>query len=495
MAFLIASIFCVSYRSGVRNDVTDVGHAREVHDNTLKAETVACVLGAAVTAKVYVPPVILFAKTTLFHTRQKHVKALLTLASADDLADAGHQKVHCGNRLAVVVEAHIERLDLLGIVDHEDGLLVDHLGEVSLVLGLQIAAPGNGILELVTALDKKVNSLGIGYLFVIALCQHIQTLKKGLVHKAIEEVQLLGAGVQHVTDDVLDHIPRQLHIIGKIGKGDLRLDHPELGRVSCGVGVLSAEGGAKGINVTEGHSVGLALQLTGNGKVGALSEEILGKVNLAVLSTRRIVHIQRGYAEHLARALTVGSGDQRGVYVHEASLMEKLVNRKSNLAAHAEDRGEQIGSGTKVCDLAQEFYAVSLLLQRIVGGGCALNVDGSRLDLKGLLVVGGQHKGTLDYDSRANVQLCDLGKVLNELTLKNDLYALMTATVIKVDEAAILAGSYTSYPTAEGHLAVSKGLHIRMKPFDQISFHMTPFGAARRLVANYISVYHFFGRL
>ena len=85
-------------------------------------------------------------------------------------------------------------------------------------------------------------------------------------------------------------------------------------------------------------------------------------------------------------------------------------------------------------------------------------------------------------DSRANVQLCDLGKVLYELTLKNDLNALMTASVIEVDKAAILACSYTSHPTAEGHLAIGKGLHIRMKPLDQISFHnVYSLGAQRQL--------------
>ncbi len=42
------SILCIPYRSGVRNDIADVGHAREVHNDALKAESVACVLGTAV---------------------------------------------------------------------------------------------------------------------------------------------------------------------------------------------------------------------------------------------------------------------------------------------------------------------------------------------------------------------------------------------------------------------------------------------------------------
>ena len=39
-----------------------------------------------------------------------HLKALLPLTAADQLADLRHQDVHRGNGLAVVVQAHVERL-------------------------------------------------------------------------------------------------------------------------------------------------------------------------------------------------------------------------------------------------------------------------------------------------------------------------------------------------------------------------------------------------
>ena len=70
-----------------------------------------------------------------------------------------NQHIHGGDRLAVVVEAHIEGLDLTGIVGDEYRLVEDLLGEVALMLGLQVDAPGNGLcvvdasvsVELVTA--------------------------------------------------------------------------------------------------------------------------------------------------------------------------------------------------------------------------------------------------------------------------------------------------------------------------------------------------------
>ena len=121
---------------------------------------------------------------------EKHIKALLSLASADDLANAGNQHIHSGNRLAVVVESHIEGLDLLGIINNEYGTAVHLLGQVSLVLGLQIAAPGYGILEVCARLGQQLNSLGVGHLCIIRVAKRGESVEKALVNKGIEECKL-----------------------------------------------------------------------------------------------------------------------------------------------------------------------------------------------------------------------------------------------------------------------------------------------------------------
>ena len=72
-------IFCVSYGSGIRENVADVGNTREIHYDTLKAETEACVLGSAVLAEVEIPPIVLLLESKLIHTSGKDVKSLLTL--------------------------------------------------------------------------------------------------------------------------------------------------------------------------------------------------------------------------------------------------------------------------------------------------------------------------------------------------------------------------------------------------------------------------------
>ena len=45
--------------------------------------------------------------------------------------------------------------------------------------------------------------------------------------------------------------------------------------MTLGVGVLGAESGAEGVDIAEGHSEVFAVELAGDGEVGALAEEVL----------------------------------------------------------------------------------------------------------------------------------------------------------------------------------------------------------------------------
>ena len=114
---------------------------------------------------------------------------------------------------------------------------------------------------------------------------------QALVDELVEEGHLLRRVVQDVGDDELDHILGELHVVGEVGKRDLRLDHPELGRVAGGVGVFGAEGRAEGIDVAEGLREGLAVELAGDGQVRLLAEEVLAVVDLAVLGAGQVVKI------------------------------------------------------------------------------------------------------------------------------------------------------------------------------------------------------------
>ena len=213
-------------------------------------------------------------------------------------------------------------------------------------------------------------------------------------------------------DDVADHIPCERHIVVEVGKGDLRLDHPEFRSVARGVGILRAEGGTEGVDVAERHSVGLTLELSRDGEVRALAEEVLRKIDVSVLGAGQVLEIQRGDAEHLASALTVGARDQGRVHIDEAAGMEEIVNGEGDLAAHAEDGGEKIRPRAKICLLPQEFHGMPFRLEGIIGGRGALYGDLRRFQLEGLLCPRGQGQDARHDKRRADVLCGDLVVIL-----------------------------------------------------------------------------------
>src|SRR3984893_1881120 len=93
--------------------VADVGEAGDVGEGTLEAEAEAGVRHRAVAPEIAVPGVVLLVDAALGHIAVQYVETLLALAAADDLADPRRQYVHCRDRAAVVVEAHVEGLDSL----------------------------------------------------------------------------------------------------------------------------------------------------------------------------------------------------------------------------------------------------------------------------------------------------------------------------------------------------------------------------------------------
>lgn len=58
--------------------------------------------------------------------KQVHLQALLPLEPPDELAHFGHQHIHRRHSPAIIVGAHVERLDALRVVLHDDRLL-EHL--------------------------------------------------------------------------------------------------------------------------------------------------------------------------------------------------------------------------------------------------------------------------------------------------------------------------------------------------------------------------------
>ena len=197
----------------------------------------------------------------------------------------------------------------LGVVGDEHGLFKDLLGEIALMLGLEVGAPLHLVVEFVVVLFEQLHRLGVAHPAEVGGGHMLQPLLEALVHEGVEEVDLVGALLHDGADDVLDHGLGHVHVALEVAEGHLRLDHPELGGVALGVGILRPEGGAEGVHVAEGHGEVLGVELAGDGQVGGLAEEVLAVVHLAVLGAGRVLHVQGGHPEHLAGALAVGGGD------------------------------------------------------------------------------------------------------------------------------------------------------------------------------------------
>ena len=226
--------------------------------------------------------------------------------------------------------------------------------------------------------------------------------------------------------------------------------------MALGVGILRPEGRAEGVHIAEGHGEVLGVQLAGDRQVGGLAEEVLGEVDGAVLVAGRILGVQGGDPEHLTGALAVAGGDDGGVDIDEAPLLEELVDGVGRHAPHPEGGGEQVGPGTQVLDGPQELHAVALLLQGIVGGGGALHQDGGGLQLQRLLGLRSQLHRAGDDEGGAHVLPGDLFVIIQGGGLHDHLQVFEAGTVIQFDEAKALQVADGAHPSANGKLLAVK---------------------------------------
>ena len=120
----------------------------------------------------------------------------------------------------------------------------------------------------------------------------MQTFEKCVVDELIEECQLIWAGIQNMRNDIFRHRLGEVHIIRKIGEGDLRFDHPKLRGMALGIGALGAESRPERINLRKCLCEAFAVELSGNGEICGFAEEILCEIHPAVLCFRQIVHIE-----------------------------------------------------------------------------------------------------------------------------------------------------------------------------------------------------------
>ena len=313
-----------------------------------------------------------------------------------------------------------------------------------------------------------------------------QTLDEPLVDELVQHRELVGAAIHHLVDDVLQHVFRKVHVVFKVGEGDLGLDHPELSRVALRVGVLRAKRRPEGVHVTEGHGEVLGIELAGHGKACRLAEEIAAPVDFPCVKfparlgggflahARHVLHIERGHAEHLACPLAVGRRDDRGIYVDEPAVLEEAVNGRSRDAADAENGAEEVRARTEVLLGAQELDRGALLLQRVVRRGGAFNGDALGGELEGLLRLGGELQRTLANKGGAYVLSCDLVVVLQRFAAHHHLEVAKAASVVQGDETEVLHVAHRADPTRHGDFGAPERVDVGEQLGDFRTLHHSP---------------------
>ena len=73
-----------------------------------------------ITPQVRIPPIVLGPELVKLQIVKELIETFLALCAADDFADARDQDIHRGDRLAVVVQAHVKRFDLARVIEDRD---------------------------------------------------------------------------------------------------------------------------------------------------------------------------------------------------------------------------------------------------------------------------------------------------------------------------------------------------------------------------------------
>ena len=274
--------------------------------------------------------------------------------------------------------------------------------------------------------------------------------------------------VQGVLDEVFHELLGELHVVVDVVEGHFRLDHPELREVARGVGVLRPEGGAEGVDLAHGGGAELALELAAHGEAGLLAEEVLGEIHIALLVQRDVLEVHRGDLEHVAGALRVGFGDERGVQIDEALVVEELVDGESHGVADAEDGAEGVRPEAHVRDAAEVLQGGVLLLEREAHRvAFADDLDLLGLDLHGLAAADGGDELALHGEGGAGGDALE-ELLVEEFRVRDYLDVIDGGTVVEGDEFDLSVASLRPDPTFGQHF------RARLHPeqfLDLASFH------------------------
>ena len=286
--------------------------------------------------------------------------------------------------------------------------------------------------------------------------KRLQLADGGLFDALDEEAEVVLSLIQYGFEQVLQERFGQVGVVVQVGKSNLGLDHPKLGEVTRGVGVLGAERRAEGIDLGHREAVGLDVELARDGQEGLFAKKVLRIVDAALGIARQVGQIQRRHPKHLARALGIRGGDDGGVYPVEALLVEEAMHRLRQAVPNARHRPKQVRTRTQMRHIAQKLQRVRLGLDR-VSLGIVDPADG--LDVRGLhlkaltLALRGDQRASNQHRA-ASSQPLDFALVVSERSLRHDLDRMKTRAITDVYKRQPSLGIPTgSHPATDCNFA------------------------------------------
>jgi len=269
--------------------ILDVLHAGRHHNHPFESQTKTAVRNSSVLSEVSVPPVGINIEVALLDPGVEHVKSVLSGRASNDLSDLGHKHVHSLDCLVIVVQLHVEGLDLLGVVINDNWTLEHLVCQVLLVLTGKIASPEDLVLELEFlgfVLDVSLEDLdALCVCDSLEFCSNdlVESLNETLLDSLVEEVQVILVVEEDVFHAELNVIFSAVHVVLQGGEDHLGLDHPELAQMSRGVAVLGSEGGTECVAVSKADGDGLDIELARDRKESGLAEHVLLVVDSLLL--------------------------------------------------------------------------------------------------------------------------------------------------------------------------------------------------------------------
>ena len=430
------------------NHVADILHTGYEKHQAFEAETETGVRTRAVFADIEVPPNVFVRNSHFLGASHECIVVFFTNRTTDDFTDLREEHIGALHRFAVFVGLHVERLDFLRVINHDHRLLEVLFHEIAFVFGSQVAAPVYGELKLFAlgnGFFEQTNTFCVRQTHEFGVDHGVQAIEQGFVDHIIEEFEVLSAVFECPTYAVLDEVFFEIHQLREVHKGNFRLNHPELRKVARGVRVFGAEGRTEGVDRTECCGTEFAFELSRYGQARALTEEVVGIVDLSFVIFAQIIEILRRYLEHLSGTFAVTGRNDRAVEIAEAVFVEVGVNGHRHLMANAEDGTESVGAQTQMGVLTHVFKRLSFLLHGVIAAASTVDFDLCGLDFGGLSRALTFHQRT--FYAKASTGGDEFEQfAVKLLNVGHNLHVLDGRSVVEGDETYAFTAATGAYP-------------------------------------------------